>query len=191
MGLDRRAVLTVAAVYAASHALYWWLGMRFDASTLAGYIQFIDVELLVHRLLESLWYYHANPPLLNLFAGVGLKVFGDGAPAFFSVVFHLLGLATAMAVHLLTRGLTGSRLAADTATAILLFSPSFVLYENWLMYSFPAAALLTVSAVLLHRYASTGAARWGAAFFGVLAVLLLTRSLFHLGWLLMVAGLLA
>jgi hypothetical protein len=191
MGIDRRAVLTVAAIYAASHALYWWLGVRFDASTLAGYMQFIDVELLANRLLESLWYYHANPPLLNLFAGVGLKVFGAGAPAFFAVVFHLLGLMTAIAVHVLTRALADSRLAADIATAILVFSPSFVLYENWLMYSFPAAALLTASAVLLHRYASTGAARWGAAFFGVLAVLLLTRSLFHLGWLVMVTGLLA
>jgi hypothetical protein len=191
MGIDRRAALTVAAIYAASHALYWWLGVRFDASTLFGYMQFIDVELLAHRLLESLWYYHANPPLLNLFAGVGLKVFGAGAPAFFAVVFHLLGLMTAMAVHVLTRALADSRLAADIATAILVFSPSFVLYENWLMYSFPAAALLAVSAALLHRYASTGAARWGAAFFGVLAVLLLTRSLFHLGWLIMVTGLLA
>lgn len=191
MGLDRRAVLTVAAIYAASHALYWWLGVRFDASTLLGYMQFIDVELLADRLLESLWYYHANPPLLNLFAGVGLKVFGAGAPAFFAVVFHLLGLMTAMAVHALARALADSRLAADIATAILLFSPSFVLYENWLMYSFPAAALVTVSAALLHRYVSTGAAKWGAAFFGALALLLLTRSLFHLGWLVMVTGLLA
>lgn len=191
MGTDRRAVLTVVVLYAASHVLYWWLGMRFEASTVARYIPFIDMELLANRLLESLWYYHANPPLLNLFAGVGLKVFGTGAFAFFHVVFYLLGLMTAMAVHVLTRGLTDSRLAADIAAAILVFSPSFVLYENWLMYSFPAAALLTASAVLLHRYASTGAAKWGAAFFGVLAVLLLTRSLFHLGWLIMVTGLLA
>src|SRR5688572_24398074 len=136
MGLDRRAALTIAVLYAASHALYWWLGMRFDAGTLDGYyIQFIDVGLLQNRLLESLWYYHANPPLLNLFAGVGLKLFGASAPAFFQIVFYLLGLMTAVAVHVLTRALTASRLDADIATAILVFSPSFVLYENWLMYS--------------------------------------------------------
>jgi len=80
MGIDRRAVLTVVALYAASHMLYWWLGMRFDASPLFGYMQFIDVGLLANRLLESLWYYHANPPLLNLFAGVRLRCSAPARP---------------------------------------------------------------------------------------------------------------
>ncbi|MBM0103448.1 glycosyltransferase family 39 protein [Steroidobacter sp. S1-65] len=131
--------------------------------------------------------YHADPPLLNLFAGVGLKLFGSRADIFFSVVFHVLGLLAAVTVYLLTLRLSGSRVAAVVATALMVFSPSFVLYENWLMYSFPAAVMLTVSAWLLYRYVETRQTKWCAAFFTVLAMLLLTRSLFHLAWMILIA----
>lgn len=191
LGLDRRDLAIVIALFVSSRWLYAWLGVEFDASTLPTYMQFIDVELLETRLLESLWYYHANPPMLNLLAGVGLKLFGEHADVFFSLVFHLLGLAAAICVYALTLRLSSARPAAIIATGLMVFSPSFVLYENWLMYSFPAAALLTVSAWMLCRYVDTGQTKWCAAFFAVLALLLLTRSLFHLAWMVLVALLLA
>ena len=58
----------------------------------------------------------------------------------------------ALAVYLLTLRLAAARPAAVVATALLVFSPAFVLYENWLMYTFPSAALLTISALLLHQF---------------------------------------
>jgi 4-amino-4-deoxy-L-arabinose transferase and related glycosyltransferases of PMT family len=187
----RRDYIMVAGLFAVSRALYALLGVQFDATTLPGYMQFIDVTLLRERLLESLWYYHAHPPLLNLFAGIGLKLGGDNADVWFALAFHALGLAMALAVYILTLRLSGARSAAIVATGLLVFSPSFVLYENWLMYSFPAAAMLTVSALLLHQYLATRRTRWAAAFFTMLAILLLTRSIFHLAWMLLVAMLLA
>jgi 4-amino-4-deoxy-L-arabinose transferase-like glycosyltransferase len=190
-GLSRRDLLVIVAVFAGSRVLYGALGLHFDASTVPVYMQFIDPELLSTRLLESLWYYHANPPLLNLLVGVGYKVFGGAADGFFNVVFHLLGLATALSVYLLTWKLSASRAAAHIATGLLVFSPSFVLYENWLMYSFPAAALLTLSALALYKYLRTRQTKWCSAFFGILAALLLMRSLFHLAWMVLIAVLLA
>ncbi|HEY0683884.1 MAG TPA: glycosyltransferase family 39 protein [Steroidobacter sp.] len=187
LGLARGDLWVIAGLFVSSRLLYAWLGVEFDASTLPNYMQFIDVELLKTRLLESLWYYHANPPLLNLFAGLGLKLFGVRADIFFSVVFHLLGLLAAATVYVLTLRLSGARAAAVAATGLMVFSPSFVLYENWLMYSFPAAIMLTVSAWMLYRYVETRQTKWCAAFFGVLAILLLTRSLFHLAWMILVA----
>ncbi len=189
--MSRRDLLLVLALFAGSRLLYAALGLHFDASTVPVYMQFIDPELLATRLLESLWYYHANPPLLNLLVGVGYKVFGGAADGFFNVVFHLLGLATALSVYLLTWKLSASRAAAHIATGLLVFSPSFVLYENWLMYSFPAAALLTLSALALYKYLRTRQTKWCGAFFGILAALLLTRSLFHLAWMILIAVLLA
>lgn len=180
----------VTVLFAAARLLYAYLGLHFDASTFPGYMQFIDRELLANRLLESLWYYHANPPLLNLFAGLGVKIFGSNADPFFAVCFHALGLLLAWCVYLLTARLSGSRLAGVIASAVLVFSPSFVLYENWFMYSFPAAVLLTLAAAVLYRYVRSGTTRWAVAFFGVLAALLLLRSLFHLVWLVAVALLL-
>jgi hypothetical protein len=189
-GLDRRDLAVIGALFVVSRTLYWWLGLQFDATTLPTYMQFIDEELLKHRLLESLWFYHANPPLLNLLAGVGLKLFGEHAPVFFSVVFHLLGALTAICVYALTLGLSSARPAAIIATGLMVFSPSFVLYENWLMYSFPTAALLTLSAWALYRYLQTRRTGWCVAFFSILAALLLMRSLFHLAWMLLIVGLL-
>lgn len=190
LGLDRRDLWVVVGLFVISRWLYASLGLKFDATTLPIFMQFIDEELLKHRLLESLWYYHANPPLLNLLAGVGLKLFGEHAGPFFSAVFHLLGLLAATSVYALTLRLSSSRPAAIIATALLVFSPSFVLYENWLMYSFPAAALLTISAWSLYQYLQTRQTKWCAVFFSVLATLLLMRSLFHLAWMILIVALL-
>ena len=124
----RRDYIMVAGLFAVSRALYALLGVQFDATTLPGYMQFIDVTLLRERLLESLWYYHAHPPLLNLFAGIGLKLGGDNADVWFALAFHALGLAMALAVYILTLRLSGARSAAIVATGLLVFSPSFVPY---------------------------------------------------------------
>jgi hypothetical protein len=188
---NRRDIWLVVALLVSSRLLYAALGLEFDASTLSYYMQFIDVELLRHRLLESLWHYHANPPLLNLLAGIGLKLFGAHAHWFFGVVFHALGALLAVTVYALTLKLSAARPAALVATGLLVFSPSFVLYENWFMYSFPAAALLTISAWALYRYLQTQQTKWCVSFFAILAVLLLTRSLFHLLWMILVTALLA
>src|SRR5262245_28699986 len=112
MNLNWRDAAVVAALCVASRLLYALLGLHFDASTFPHYMQFIDRELLNSRLLESLWYYHANPPLLNLFVGIGLKLFGSASDTFFAVAFHLLGFAMALAVYVLTLWLSGSRVAA-------------------------------------------------------------------------------
>ena len=173
----------VTVLFAAARLLYALLGLRFDASTFPQFMQFIDPQLLAGRLLESLWYYHANPPLLNLFAGLGIQLFGSNATAFFAVCFHVLGLILAWCVYLLTARLSGSRLAAVITSGLLVFSPSFVLSENWFMYSVPAAVLLTLAAALLYRYVRSGKTRCAVAFFAVLATLLMLRSFFHLAWM--------
>lgn len=187
---QRRDILIVIGLCVLSRLLYAWLGVRFDFGPFPWYMQFIDAPLLQERLLESLWYYHANPPMLNLVAGVGLKLFGEHVGTFCAVLFHLLGVLLALAVFALTSRLSGSRLAGHIAAGLLVFSPAFVLYENWMMYTFPAVALLTISAVALYRYAQTLQTRWCVTFFAVLTVLLLTRSLFHLAWMVVVAALL-
>jgi hypothetical protein len=189
-GLERRDLLVVIGSFAASRVLYALLGVSFDASTFPHYMQFIDADLLANRFLESLWYFHAHPPLLNVFVGLGYKIFGAGAEAFFSMIFHALGVLIALSVYTLTLRLSSSRVAAGITTVLLVFSPAFVLYENWLMYTFPAVALLTTSALLLYQYVLTRKTSWCVAFFGVLAALLLTRSLFHVAWLMVIIALL-
>ena len=182
----RRDIALVLLVYAASTVTYWVLGVRFDASTYPRFMQFIDKDLLADRLFESIWYYHAFPPVLNVFVGVGEKLFGQHAHIFFNVSFHCLGFLLALSVWGITERLTNSRGFALATTAILVLSPAFVLYENWLMYTFPAATLLAMATFALHRFVDTERSSWGFTFFTLLAILALTRSLFHLAWLLLI-----
>ncbi len=186
----QRDLAIVTGLFAASTLLYALLGVRFDPSQLAS-MQFIDEPLLANRLLESLWYYHATPPLLNLLTGIGLKLFGAHANWFFIACFHALGLLVAFCIYALTERLSSSRIAALITAGVVVFSPSFVLYQNWLQYEFPASSLLVLSTFALYQFVKTKSAKWCATFFGLLAVLALTRSLFHLAWVILVAALLA
>lgn len=188
---DRKDFLLLTVLFIVSQAFYALLGVRFDDVVFPGYMQFIDADLLEHKLLQSLWYYHANPPLLNLYAGLGLKLFGEHASGFFSIGFKFAAWLIVLATYATALKLCGTRIAAYAAAVLLMFSPAFLLYENWFMYSLPAAAMLTVAVPLLHKFVRTGQLKWGAGFFAMLALLLLTRSLFHLGWMLIIAVLLA
>lgn len=167
---------------------YFAAGVRFDASTFPGYMQFIDDELLQTRLLESIWYWHAQPPGLNLLVGVAYRLFGDGAPTFLSLLFHGLGFVAALGLFALTLRLTGTRVAAYLCTALVVMSPGFVLYENWLMYTFLEVVLLVASAVALYKTLDRRSTAWAVALFTMLAVLVLTRGFFHLGWLVLVVA---
>jgi hypothetical protein len=187
----RTTVLDVGAVgllAVVSAGVYYAAGVRFDTSPFPGFMQFIDEELLRERLLESVWYSHAHPPGLNLLVGVAYRVFGDAAPTFLSLLFHALGLALALGLFALTLRLTGTRIAAYLCTGLVVLSPGFVLYENWLMYTFLEAVLLATSAVALYQTLDRGSTVWGVALFTALAALVLTRGMFHLGWFALVVA---
>jgi hypothetical protein len=73
---------------------------------------------------------------------------------------------------------------------LLVFSPSFVLYENALFYDFLGMALLVWATLALYHFARTGAMKWCVGFFALLGTLLLTRSLFHLVWMVAITAVL-
>jgi hypothetical protein len=186
----RRDVLIVLGLFGASTLLYALLGVRFDPSQLAS-MQFIDAPLLANRLLESLWYYHATPPMLNLLTGIGMKLFGQHANWFFVVLFHAIGLLAVLCLYALTRYLSGSRVAGLVTAGVVAFSPSFVLYQNWLQYEFPATSILVLATFALYQFVQTKSTKWCATFFALLAALALTRSLFHIAWVILIVALLA
>src|SRR5690349_1553348 len=79
-----RDLLAVVTLYGVATAVYRFFGVSFDAAPATFYMQFIDPQLLRDRFLESLWYYHANPPMLNLLVGSAGKLFGGYQVAFLS-----------------------------------------------------------------------------------------------------------
>ncbi|HJK95406.1 MAG TPA: hypothetical protein RMH26_32015, partial [Polyangiaceae bacterium LLY-WYZ-15_(1-7)] len=167
-----------------SRLLYHALGVRPDLSTLPYFWQFLDPELLEHDLWRSVFYDHAQPPLYNLFLGAHVRA-DDPALAFL-----LSGLALALLLHgglyALLRRLGTRRFGAATATLLFAFSPASILYERWVFYSFPVAALLVLGALFAHRAVARGSARAAALAFVLFALVTLVRSLFHPLWLLAV-----
>jgi hypothetical protein len=174
-----RVLLWMAAIFLVVHGLYFRAGVRFQTDPLQDYWQYLDQELLRTRLGESLFYLHTQPPLFNLFLGLVLK-----STDFPLTVLHGLylgmGLALYLCLYALMRELRVSRGVAVATATLFLVSPSFVLYEHWLYYSFPVALALVVSALCLSRLLRTGSTGAIAGFVTSLLMLCGTWSLFHL-----------
>ncbi len=181
--LDRlspgRLTAVLAAVFAGTHLFYYALGVRFDDTPLSWYWQYLDPGLLKDKLLESVFYMHSQPPLFNLFLGAVLKI-GGGSRYVFQGVYLGFGLILYLSLFWLQVKLGVSRVVAFAVSTVFLLSPSFVLYEHWLFYAFPVAALLTLSALLFHEVLARRRAWAMAALFGCLFLLCGMRHTFHM-----------
>ncbi len=189
--VDKRYLLGLTVVFLVSRLLFFALGVRFDAAPLADYWQYLDPRLLEDDLLRSLFYLHSQPPLFNLFLGLVLK----WSPVAPSVVFHVLYMAAGLVCHLATfvlmRWLGVGGATAVAVSTILVVRPSFILFENWLMYDVPVTALICLAAVWLALFVRRGSALYAHALFVTLLLLCATRSLFHLAYFGAVLALLA
>ena len=166
----------------ASRALAGWLGVRFDATPLDYFWQYLDPQLLRDDLLASLFYQHSQPPAFNALIGLVLKSGGDFATRF-EWLSHAVGLATCLGVYALASRLGMEPRRAGVLAAIYAASPTAVLYEHWLFYTHWVACGLVLGALALHAFLRTGRAPQAALLALCLAAVALSRSLFHLAWL--------
>lgn len=174
-------------VFLASRLLYSLAGVRFDVHWLGETWQVLDPRLLVTDLGRSLWHLHMQPPLFNLFLGLGLKI-GPLAPGLFAAVYLLASFLALVATVRLLRWFGLPAAAALAVAALFYLGPTAVLYENYLFYTWPVAVLLLLAAVALRRYLERPVFHRALLFFLLLATVCLTRSVFHLLWLLAVVA---
>ncbi len=185
-----RWLLGLSGLFAAVHAVYYALGVTFNRDTLIAVMHFLDAELLRERLLESIYYLHIQPPLMNLFAGLVLKITPESA-WLFQAIFLALGLALYLSVFVLQLRMGAGKKTAALLSTLFMASPSFLLWENFLLYTMPCAALLAVASVLLFHVIE-GGARWAiAGFFTALFLVCGMRGMFHLGYLIIVLAAMA
>jgi hypothetical protein len=175
-------------LYGLSRLAYHLKGVRFDDSTLLYYWQFLDPPLLRHRLAESLFYLHSQPPLYNLFLGTVLKLSPGMVTSTFHVVYLLLGIALYGTVFALMRRLGVSTGIALAVSTWFMISPSFVLYEHLLFYTMPVAALLAVSALLCYQVLEKQKLPPALLFFVVVLMLCSVRATYHLVYYLLLMG---
>jgi len=178
------SVFVVVGVFVLTRIGYYVAGVRFDASSLPWFWQFIDPALLKTNLGQSLWYLHSQPPTFNLFLGLVLNLFPGHETLAFTTCYLLLGIAFTVAMFLLLRELGVPDTPSAVLTAVYIASPTCVLYENWLFYTYPLTLLLLLTALFWQRFVRRGRFVDALLVFACAAVLTMTWSLFHLVWLL-------
>lgn len=183
-GTEAQFLIVVTIAFFASRFLYFDIGVRFDSTLLYSGIQFLDVSLLQHRLIESIFHLHCQPPLFNLLLGVILKAFPGSIDTALHVLFMGFGLVLVLSMYVVSRMLGIPAFLALIMAVLYLASPTTVLYENFLLYTYPTASLLCLSALLLGVWVRTGRSAVGIAFFSTLAAVILTRSVFQIPWFL-------
>lgn len=162
------------------------LGLRFEASSLVWCVQFLDPALLREDLLRSLWWLHAQPPLFNLFLGIGEKLFTD-LHLGFGLVFRAASLALVLALRALLRRFGVRRGWALGASLLFLASPALLYCECWLYYTLFEALLLVLACLGFARLLERPTVGRLAAYLACATSLCLLRSTFQPAWLLAVA----
>uniref|UniRef100_A0A7C4GFV7 Glycosyltransferase RgtA/B/C/D-like domain-containing protein n=1 Tax=candidate division WOR-3 bacterium TaxID=2052148 RepID=A0A7C4GFV7_UNCW3 len=177
------AAAAVAVGFFASRLLYAGAGVRFDATSLDWFWQYLELSALRYRLGESLLHLHSQPPVMNLVLGLVLKLAPGRESAVLAAVYLFLGLGLALGLYLLMLELGVRRWLAAGLAGLFAVSPACVLYENWLFYSYPVAVGLVFAALFWARYMRTSRTRDAFGMFALSGLVALTWSLFHLVWL--------
>jgi hypothetical protein len=165
-----------------SRVLYYDLGVRFDSVFLYYGLQVLDVRLLQQRLLESIINLHSQPPMFNLLLGAVLKAFPTCYDAVFHVLFMAFGLGMSLSMLALSRRIGTPDPLALVLTLLFVVCPTAVLYENFLLYTYPVASLLCVATLLFSIWVRTSNRIAGVASFSCMALVILTRSVFQIPW---------
>ncbi|MHB8318030.1 MAG: glycosyltransferase family 87 protein [Acidimicrobiales bacterium] len=147
--------------------MYALAGVRFNDVALhptssTAQWQLLDIPLLTHDPVESIWYLHSQPPLYNIIAALLLQLPHALVEPAAAGIFLVLGLAMAISTYLILTEMTVPPIAATVVTLIFVVaSPSMILYENYFSWSYPTAACLTVGVLCICRYLKTTRFGWG------------------------------
>ncbi len=173
-------------IFLISRFIYYSFGIKFDANPIYWYHQYLDLELLKNNLIESIYYLHSQPPLFNLFLGVVVKISPQNFAILFNIIYFLIGLSNYLIMIYVFSKFKVNKILNLTMSTIFIISPAAILYENWLFYTYPVQFLLLLSLFLLVNYRIAYSKKILFYFFLALSFIILTRSLFHLIWFLLI-----
>ena len=184
-------LLFILTAFVASRAYYRiGLGARFDAAPYTFFLQFSDPLLLRTDLLRTLLYLHHQGPFLHLVLGIVLKVAPTHVAGCLDLCFLAGGAVLAVALHAVLRDLGVRGWVRALAGAIYVASPVVVFYEMWLLYHHLVSVFMVLAAAVLLRFLRTEKMLHGVAFFSLLALIVLTRSVYGLVWVTALLGVL-
>jgi hypothetical protein len=186
-GLGARHCLLLLGVFLATRGALLALGLRFHLDL--AWMFLADLDALRDRLFETVYYFHAFAPGMNLITGALLKLapahLAWSATALFWASGYLLLVASCQLFQLLGC----SKWTATLLALGLSLVPQSLYLENLYLYTHLCTSLLCWAAVAFHRALTAGTARSWFGFFFTCAVLGWLYTAFHLFWFLLLAGL--
>lgn len=184
--------LVFLTVFVASRMIYRGkFGIRFDGSPLNYFIQYIDPWFFENDFLRSVLYVSHQAPIPNFVVGCAYLALGKyGWWVFFEGVFATFGILFGLFLIRALRRFEVHPVFATLLVCLFLSTPVAILYENWLFYHVPVAAIFCGSLLALFRYYHSGSVRAAFLFFLSLALVALIRNVYGTVWLAAVVGVL-
>lgn len=186
--LDRRDAAWAGVLALAHAALAFVYITWFEVTILVDsklsdwdwYMQTLPLDALRSDLWRSLWYLHAQPPLLNLVGGLLIQRFHPHHLEALHLLNILLGALISGMFYLLAAHFVRRRWIAVVWALLLAFNPALYLYEAYVLYEVMTAFLVmaTLVALIWHWQTQTPPALY--AFLFALNLLILTRSVYHI-----------
>lgn len=170
----------VAALYGLSRWAFRAVGLKFEPEL--SWMFLADPVALRQRPLETILYFHAFPPGMNVHTAALLQ-FGEAHFALLAQLsFLAFGLTLVLAIFYLGKALGLGRRTAALLSLAFACAPPALLFENLYLYTLPSAALLALAAALFHRALKRPSTVNWLGFFTTCSVLGWYRSTFHLLW---------
>jgi len=176
-------VLLLILVFVISRALLYAMGLRAYIWDDTHFMHVIPMEWFN---LESIWYYHAQPPLFTIFFD-GIKTIFPGCyNIVFQCIYWGLGVVITLTVYQILVELKVNKWVATIGTIIFILSPSIVLFENLIFYEYLVTTLIALSGLALIRFIKYNKESDAILFIILCGVLPLLRSVFNIGWLIII-----
>lgn len=186
----KKEVTILLISFLLSRLLLPFFGIHFRYESLFKYWQYLDTTTLHDHLWQGVWYDHAQPPFFNLLLGVVLQLSGSSAPVVFALLLKLISLASCLLLYSVLKSTVPHRSIPLLVTLFYMLSPSLMIFENELFYTTFISMLLLTSAYFVNRLRESARQQqqrrqWIdiAGTMLPLALLCLTRSMYHLVWL--------
>ena len=180
--------------WAIVYAVVWLSGQRFSTAYLGYGWQLVPWDVLSADPLSSVWFLHIQPPLWNLALGLPawLSPFSDAGTL--QVLMFAIGVANAVLAALVAERLGVRRRWATLVALVATVHPEVLKLAFEPTYELAVSALLLALLWAAARLADSGTrsaadarpGRWLLAVSAVGTATVLTRSLYHPVWLVVV-----
>ena len=178
--------LFLATLFVLSRVFLWFLGLEYYFSL--NWMFLADPLELRENLLQTVYYFHAFPPGMNILSGVLLKISEVYVAEMAQAFFVVCGLMTTLCLYYLFVALGFPYCLSLIISFAFSITPTSIFFENLFLYDYPVPCLLILSLVLLHKAERQDSVAYLVSFFFVCAMLGWIRSAMHLIWFVALVG---